>query len=101
MARPPNKFQPDPRYTASVKGTILFTVVYLTVIVIWFVICFALGARPVAELVYVAGMPAWVFWGLIVWPLATIFIFWLLLWYGPPYKDIPLDESGDDGGELP
>lgn len=95
-------FDEDPRYQLSAKGAAFFALVYLALAAISFALAFTFGTRPAEDMGYILGFPDWVFWILIIWQVCIVVIMFLMVRFGPYFKDIPLTVSGadeEDAGE--
>lgn len=89
-------FPEDPRFKQCDKETWIMVGILILNILWWFAFAYGLGSRPPEEYTYILGLPAWFFLSCV----AGYVFFTLLVWLAVRlfFKDIPLDEAGQEAG---
>ncbi|GGE71387.1 YhdT family protein [Priestia taiwanensis] len=60
----------------------------------WYGFAYGFGSQPVEEYTYIFGFPAWFFYSCIVGFIVIVILLTILVY--TVFKDVPLDEEGDD-----
>lgn len=64
----------------------------------WYVTAYGLGSGPVEEYGYYFGLPSWFFFSCVLGLALFTCLAWLMV--AKLFREVPLDDGEDDGGDL-